>query len=56
MTTTDSITATQPTLFSEESLAALSRKLHAWEEGPLAKTLQRQSERDRTTNHGWPPF
>src|SRR5688572_2477947 len=38
-------TATQPTLFAEEALATLSRKLHSWEEGPLAKTLQRQSER-----------
>ncbi|MGE5597281.1 MAG: methylmalonyl-CoA mutase [Hyphomicrobiales bacterium] len=37
--------ATQPSLFSEEALASLSRKVHAWEEGPLAKTLQRQPER-----------
>ncbi|MCC6958725.1 MAG: methylmalonyl-CoA mutase family protein [Dehalococcoidia bacterium] len=36
----------QPTLFSEEALASLSRSLHGWEEGPLAKTLQRQPERD----------
>jgi len=36
----------QPTLFSAEALAALSRSVHAWEEGPLAKTLQRQPERD----------
>jgi methylmalonyl-CoA mutase N-terminal domain/subunit len=35
----------QPTLFSEEALAALSRSLHAWEEGPLAKTLQKSPER-----------
>jgi methylmalonyl-CoA mutase N-terminal domain/subunit len=35
----------QPTLFSEQALAALSRAVHAWEEGPLAKTLQRQPER-----------
>ncbi|GMV85314.1 MAG: methylmalonyl-CoA mutase [Dehalococcoidia bacterium] len=38
--------ATQPSLFSPEALAALSRAVHAWEEGPLAKTLQRQPERD----------
>lgn len=38
--------ATQPSLFSTEALAALSRAVHAWEEGPLAKTLQRQPERD----------
>ena len=36
---------TQPTLFSADALAALSRNLHGWEEGPLAKTLQRQPER-----------
>ncbi|MGE3076441.1 MAG: methylmalonyl-CoA mutase [Dehalococcoidia bacterium] len=35
----------QPSLFSNEALAALSRSLHGWEEGPLAKTLQRQPER-----------
>ncbi|OAI44204.1 methylmalonyl-CoA mutase [bacterium SCGC AG-212-C10] len=35
----------QPTLFSEEALATLSRQVGAWEEGPLAKTLQRQKER-----------
>jgi len=39
-------TATQPTLFSTEALSELSRAVHAWEEGPLAKTLQRQPERD----------
>ncbi len=39
-------TAVQPTLFSPEVLASLSRALHAWEEGPLAQTLQRQPERD----------
>ncbi len=39
-------TATQPTLFSTEALTALSRSVAAWEEGPLAKTLQRQPERD----------
>ena len=38
--------ATQPSLFSPEALATLSRAVHAWEEGPLAKTLQRQPERD----------
>lgn len=38
--------ATQPSLFSPEALASLSRAVHAWEEGPLAKTLQRQPERD----------
>jgi methylmalonyl-CoA mutase N-terminal domain/subunit len=37
--------AQQPTLFSEQALAALSRSLHGWEEGPLAKTLQKQPER-----------
>ncbi|MCC7365212.1 MAG: methylmalonyl-CoA mutase [Dehalococcoidia bacterium] len=36
---------TQPTLFSQDALAALSRSVHAWEEGPLGKTLQRQPER-----------
>jgi methylmalonyl-CoA mutase N-terminal domain/subunit len=36
----------QPTLFSEEALAKLSRAVHGWEEGPLAKTLRRQTERD----------
>ncbi|MEO9254491.1 MAG: methylmalonyl-CoA mutase family protein, partial [Tepidiformaceae bacterium] len=36
----------QPTLFSEDALAKLSRAVHGWEEGPLAKTLRRQSERD----------
>ncbi len=40
--------ATQPSLFSPEALAALSSAVHAWEEGPLAKTLQRQPERDET--------
>jgi len=37
---------TQPSLFSEQALAVLSRAVHAWEEGPLAKTLQRQPERN----------
>ena len=39
-------TAAQPTLFSAEALATLSRAVHAWEEGPLAKSLQRQPERN----------
>jgi methylmalonyl-CoA mutase N-terminal domain/subunit len=38
--------ARQPSLFSTEALSALSRSLHGWEEGPLAKTLQRQPERN----------
>ena len=37
--------ATQPSLFSEEALATLSRAAHGWEEGPLAKALQRSPER-----------
>ena len=43
-------TASQPTLFSSEALASLSRAVHGWEEGPLAKTLQRQSERELATS------
>ena len=39
---------TQSTLFSAEALAALSRTLHGWEEGPLARTLQRQPERQES--------
>ncbi len=35
----------QPTLFSEEALASISRRVHAWEEGPLAKVLARNPER-----------
>jgi methylmalonyl-CoA mutase, N-terminal domain len=35
----------QPSLFSEEALAKISRAVHAWEEGPLAKTLSRNPER-----------
>jgi len=35
----------QPTLFSSEALSRLSSAVHAWEEGPLAGTLQRQPER-----------
>ncbi len=38
--------AHQPALFSQQALAALSRTLHGWEEGPLAKTLQKQPERE----------
>jgi len=37
--------ASQPTLFSQEALAGLSRSVHAWEEGPLAKMLSRSPER-----------
>lgn len=40
--------AQQPTLFSQEALAALSRAVHGWEEGPLAKTVQRNPERNAT--------
>ena len=36
---------TQPTLFSQEALSGLSRAVHGWEEGPLAKTLSRNPER-----------
>ncbi|MFN0146189.1 MAG: methylmalonyl-CoA mutase [Dehalococcoidia bacterium] len=35
----------QPPLFSEDALARISRSVHAWEEGPLAKTLSRNPER-----------
>ncbi len=46
---------TQPSLFSEEALKTLSRKVHAWEEGPLAKALQRQAERkDEFTTSSMP--
>jgi methylmalonyl-CoA mutase N-terminal domain/subunit len=38
----------QPPLFTQEALASLSRKVHAWEEGPLAKALQRAPERQST--------
>ena len=37
--------ATQPSLFSGEALAALSRATHGWEEGPLATALRRAPER-----------
>jgi methylmalonyl-CoA mutase N-terminal domain/subunit len=37
---------TQPPLFSPEALAALSRSVAVWEEGPLARSLQRQPERE----------
>lgn len=39
-------TAIQPSLFSPEVLASLERRLRAWEEGTLAKTLRRQPERN----------
>ena len=45
MTDTKESDATQPSLFSDEALAELSRVVHGWEEGPLAKTLQRSPER-----------
>ena len=45
MSDTTDAPATQPGLFSEEALAALSRATHGWEEGPLAKALQRSPER-----------
>ena len=45
MSDTTDATATQPGLFSEEALAALSRATHGWEEGPLATALQRSPER-----------
>ncbi|HET7737173.1 MAG TPA: methylmalonyl-CoA mutase family protein, partial [Tepidiformaceae bacterium] len=43
----DSIAAPahQLSLFSPDALASLSRAVHGWEEGPLAKTLQRSPER-----------
>ena len=37
--------ATQLSLFSHEALAGLSRAVHGWEEGPLAKAVQRSPER-----------
>ena len=36
----------QPSLFAADALAGLSRAVAAWEEGPLAKTLSRQPERE----------
>ena len=45
MTDTKESNATQPSLFSDEALAELSRVVHGWEEGPLAKALQRSPER-----------
>ncbi len=45
MTDTTESEATQPSLFSDEALAELSRVVHGWEEGPLAKALQRSPER-----------
>jgi len=41
---------TQPSLFSDEALAELSRVVHGWEEGPLAKALQRSPERSQGFN------
>ncbi|KAA0234529.1 methylmalonyl-CoA mutase [bacterium] len=38
--------AAQPSLFSPEALAGLSRATHAWEEGLLASTLQKAPERE----------
>jgi len=38
--------AEQPTLFSAEALASLSRAMHGWEEGPLARTLHKSPERN----------
>ena len=45
MSNTTESNGTQPSLFSEEALAELSRVVHGWEEGPLAKALQRSPER-----------
>ena len=45
MSETTDTNGTQPSLFSEEALAELSRVVHGWEEGPLAKALQRSPER-----------
>ncbi len=45
MSDTTEATGAQPSLFSEETLAELSRRVHGWEEGPLAKALQRSPER-----------
>ncbi len=42
--------AVQPSLFSEEALGKISRAVHAWEEGPLAKTLSRNPERGPAFN------
>ena len=46
--------ASQPTLFSEEALATLSRSVHAWEEGPLAKMLARSPERGAFETSSFP--
>ncbi len=45
MNDTTESSGTQLGLFSEEALAGLSRAVHGWEEGPLAKALQRSPER-----------
>ena len=50
MSETTDTNGTQPSLFSDEALAELSRVVHGWEEGPLAKTLQRSPERSDEFN------
>ena len=50
MSETTDTNGTQPSLFSEEALAELSRVVHGWEEGPLAKALQRSPERSEGFN------
>ncbi len=50
MSETTDTNGTQPSLFSEEALAELSRVVHGWEEGPLAKALQRSPERSEEFN------
>ncbi len=50
MSETTGANGTQPSLFSDEALAELSRVVHGWEEGPLAKALQRSPERSQGFN------
>ncbi len=50
MSETTDTNGIQPSLFSDEALAELSRVVHGWEEGPLAKTLQRSPERSDEFN------
>ena len=50
MSETTDTNGTQPSLFSDEALAELSRVVHGWEEGPLAKALQRSPERSEEFN------
>ena len=50
MSETTDTNGTQPSLFSDEALAELSRVVHGWEEGPLAKALQRSPERSEGFN------